>query len=85
MTKEELRKIEYIHLTEIKCMPIIPVSINTLFLYDDKIQKKGLFKMIEDYVRMTSKYQEDGSYLLDPLADFDAYLRTYSFRKKRMK
>ena len=79
---EEIRKIEYIHLTEIKCMPIIPVSINTLFLYDDKIQKKGLFKMIEDYVRMTSKYQEDGSYLLDPLADFDAYLRTYSFRKK---
>jgi hypothetical protein len=78
---EEIGKIKDIDLKVTSCMPIIPISINTLFLYDDKIKKIGLFKMIEDYVRMASKNQEDGSFLLDPLSDFDAYLRRYPFRK----
>ena len=53
---EELSKIEEINLTEMNCLPIIPVSINTLYLYDDIILKKGMFKMIEDYIRLSSKY-----------------------------
>ena len=53
---EELSKIEEINLTEMNCLPIIPVSINTLYLYDDIILKKGMFKMIEDHIRLSSKY-----------------------------
>jgi hypothetical protein len=78
---EELSKIEEINLTEMNCLPIIPVSINTLYLYDDIILKKGMFKMIEDYIRLSSKYHKDGKCQVDQLSDFDAYLHTFPFKK----
>lgn len=67
---------------DIACMPIIPVSINTLYLYDDKIKNKGLFKFINEYVSLCAKYQNDGSYAIEPISDFDAYLRRLPFNKK---
>jgi hypothetical protein len=79
---DEISKVKSINLTEICCMPIVPVSINTLFLYDDIIQKKGMFRMIEEYARLSSKYQNDGRYIVDSLSDFDAYLRKRPFRKE---
>ncbi|MBQ5446486.1 MAG: hypothetical protein IIT48_07470 [Lachnospiraceae bacterium] len=78
---EELSKIKEIDLAEINCLPIIPVSINTLYLYDDIILKKGMFKIIEDYIRLSSKCHKDGKYHVDQLSDFDAYLHTFPFKK----
>ena len=77
---EEISKIKEIDLTETHCMSIISISIHTLYLYDDKI-KKRLSRIIEDYIRLSSKYQKDGRYLVDPLANFYVYLRTKSIRK----
>lgn len=79
---EEIKKRKEIELKDIACMPIIPVSINTLYLYDDKIKNKGLFNFIDKYVSLCAKYQNDGSYAIEPISDFDAYLRRLPFNKK---
>ena len=79
---EEIKKRKEIELKDIACMPIIPVSINTLYLYDDKIKNKGLFRLIKKYVSSCAKYQNDGSYAIEPISDFDAYLRRLPFNKK---
>ena len=78
---EEISKMKEIDLTEISCMPIVPVSINTLFLYDDRIRKKGMYRMIEDYVRLSSKFQKDGYYIVEPSSNFDAYLCKSPYKK----
>jgi hypothetical protein len=79
---EEIKKRKEIELKDIACMPIIPVSINTLYLYDDKIRNKELFRLIDEYLILYAKDQNDGSYAIEPISDFDAYLRRLPFNKK---
>ncbi len=79
---EEIKKRKEIELKDVACMPIIPVSINTLYLYDDKIRNKELFRLIDEYLILYAKDQNDGSYAIKPISDFDAYLRRLPFNKK---
>lgn len=78
---EEIKKIKEINLSEMSCMPLIPISINTLYLYDDKIKKKGLHRMIDEYIQSSAKYRKDGTFKVDELSDFDGYLRMKPFQK----
>lgn len=81
---DEIRKNSDLDLTEIGCRPIVPVSINTLYRCGDKIKVKGLFRMIDNFILLAAKHNNDGSYLIDPFANFDDYLlRTSSFRKNK--
>jgi hypothetical protein len=63
-------------------MPVMVVSINTLYLYDDLLRKKGITNVIDSFVRDYAVFDErDGIYHLPITADFDAYLRRNSFKK----
>lgn len=80
---DEIHKFKEIDLSEINCKPIVPISINTLYLYDKKAKLKGLYRLIDDYIQLAAKYQSDGSYLVDPFSNFDEYLRMSPFRKDK--
>ena len=80
---DEIHKFKEIDLSEINCKPIVPISINTLYLYDKKAKLKGLYRLIDDYIQLAAKYQSDGSYLVDPFSNFDEYLRKSPFRKDK--
>lgn len=81
---DEIHKINDINLTEISCRPIVPVSIYTLYRCGDKMKVKGLFRLIDNFILLVGKHKNDGSYLIDPLANFDEHLlRTGSFRKDK--
>lgn len=63
-------------------MPIMVVSINTLYLYDDLLRKRGLTRVIDSFVREYTKYDaKTCQYEIPALADFDEYLRANTFNK----
>lgn len=79
---EEVEKKKELNLKDISCMPVMVVSINTLYLYDKLLQKRGLTNVIDSFVRNYAVYdKQDGIYHLPETADFDAYLRRNPFRK----
>ena len=64
------------------CDPIMAVSINSLYLYNDLIRKRGLTNIIDTFLGKNAKYDEStGKYKINELADFDDYLRTNPFNK----
>lgn len=79
---EELDKKKEIVLKECSIMPIMVVSINTLYLYDTLLVKKGLCNVIDAFVRDYARYDSTtGRYNIAALADFDAYLRRNAYKK----
>ena len=68
-------------LNDIAYRPVMAISINTLFLYDNLIRKRGLTNLIDAFLEKEATIDEYGNYKLLPLADFDAYLRKNSFNK----
>lgn len=79
---EEVAKENELNMEDISCMPVMVVSINTLYLYDDMLRKKGITNVIDSFVRDYAVNDErDGIYHLPITADFDAYLRRNSFKK----
>ena len=79
---EEIAKMPEMILTDMDCKPIIPVSINTLYLYDNLIHKKGLPNIIDLFIDRNATFDKlTGKYKINELADFDDYLRKYPFNK----
>lgn len=79
---EELDKKKDIVLKDCSIMPIMVVSINTLYLYDSLLAKRGLCNVIDAFVRDYAKYDSTtGRYNVAALADFDAYLRRNPYKK----
>ncbi len=63
-------------------MPVMVVSINTLYLYDKMLHKRGLTNVIDSFVMENAVYdKQTGMYRFQEVADFDGYLRSYPFRK----
>lgn len=58
------------------------VSINTLYLYDDLLWRRGLTKVIDAFTRDNMKYDDSGWYRISPIADFDEYLRNNTHNKR---
>lgn len=79
---EEIDKKQELQLTEIDCKPIMVVSINTLYLYDNLIHTKVLTNLIDTFLKRTAKFNEaTGKYEISALADFDGFLRENHFNK----
>ena len=72
-----------LELSDIACMPILAVSINTLYLHSDMIKQRGLDHLIAEFLKENSKQKTDGSYKLDEFADFDAFLNHFSYNKEK--
>lgn len=73
--REEIsKKPKLIHVT-CGCQPVMAVSINTLYLYDNLLRSRGLTNVIDEFVRMNSTTDKDGNTILFEDADFDNYLR----------
>lgn len=70
-----------LELNDIACRPIMAISINTLFLYNNLIRKRGLDNLIDTFLEKEIKIDKYGNYNLPFWADFDAYLRKNSFNK----
>ena len=70
-----------LELNDIACRPVMAISINTLFLYDNLIRKRGLDHLIDTFLEKEVKINICGNYELPPWANFDAYLRRNSFNK----
>ena len=68
-------------LNDIACRPIMAISINTLFLYNNLIRKRGLDNLIDTFLEKEIQIDKYGNYNLPFWADFDAYLRKNSFNK----
>ena len=65
-------------------MPVMVVSINTLYLYDEILRRKGLTNLIDSFVEDNAIYDSTtGRYNLNPTADFDAYLRRNPYNKSK--
>lgn len=78
---EELKKKKELELSE-AIMPIMVVSINTLYLYDDLLAKRGLCNVIDAFVKESAIYnKKSGMYHISAVADFDQYLRYNPFKK----
>ncbi len=69
-------------LAHISCQPVMAVSINTLFLYDGLIRKKGLTQIINQFVAKCSVVDTHETIRLVEDADFDGYLRMNTFKKE---
>ena len=79
---EEVEKKKDLDLKDISCMPVMVVSINTLYLYDELLLKKGLTNVIDSFLRDNAVYDDcTGEYNLIATADFDEYLRKNPFHK----
>ena len=79
---EEFEKKPEMILSEMACNPIMAVSINSLYIYNDLIRKRGLTNIIDTFLSKNAKYDEStGKYKINELADFDDYLRSYPFNK----
>ena len=79
---EEISKIPKMILSEMDCKPVMLVSINTLYLYDDFIRRKGLTHIIDLFLQENAQLDiKSGKYKLKDLADFDGYLRRNRFKK----
>ena len=70
-------------LTHISCLPVMAVSINTLFLYDALIRKRGLTRIINKFVAEYSLLDANGTIRLVEDANFDAYLRMNTLKLKK--
>lgn len=69
---EEVEKKKDLDLKDISCMPVMVVSINTLYLYDELLLKKGLTNVIDSFLRDNAVYDDcTGEYNLIATADFD--------------
>lgn len=80
---EEVKKEKELSMSDTSCMPIMVVSINTLYLYDKLLQKKGLTNVIDTFVaEYTKKDSLTGEYQISEVADFDEYLRNNPFNKR---
>ena len=78
---EELKKKKELVLSE-AFMPIMVVSINTLYLYDNLLAKRGLCNVIDSFVRENAVYDKNtGMYNISEVADFDQYLRYNPYKK----
>ena len=79
---EEVEKQKELDLRDISCRPVMVVSINTLYLYDKLLLKKGLTKVIDSFLKDNAVYDNcTGVYNLLETADFDEYLRKNPFHK----
>lgn len=78
---EQLAKKKHLEHISCGCQPVMAVSINTLYLYDNLIRNKGITRIIDEFVCTHSYKNEDGSITLFEDADFDDYLRRNPFRK----
>lgn len=79
---EEISKIPEMILSEMDCKPVMLVSINTFYLYDDFIRRKGLTHIIDLFLQENAQLDiKSGKYKLKDLADFDGYLRRNRFKK----
>lgn len=79
---EKIEEMPEIKLSEMACKPIMPISINTLYLYDNFIRKKGLPNIINTFLDKNAIFDEStGKYQIKELADFDGYLRQDPFNK----
>ena len=79
---EEVRKEKELSMADIDCSPIMVVSINTLFLYNNLLRKKGFVRYIDDFVKKyMSRNAKTGEYDIPVIADFDEYLRKNRFNK----
>lgn len=79
---EEIEKKSEMVLSDMVCKPIMAASINTLYLYDNLIVKKGLTSVIDDFLSQNAKFDEKtGKYELSKIADFDNFLRCNPFNK----
>ncbi len=76
--------VEKNELSDISCQPVMAVSINTLFLYDDLIKRKSLINMIDQFVSEYSVVDADGMIIVAEDADFDDYLRMNKFEKQNL-
>lgn len=80
---EELEKKKDLELSE-AIMPIMVVSINTLYLYDDLLARRGICNVIDSFVKENASYDAStGMYKVTALADFDFYLRQNRFKKSK--
>ena len=80
---EEVKKEKELSMSDIACMPIMVVSINTLYLQDKLLQKKGLTNVIDSFVAENAKQDSQTcEYRISPLADFDEYLRNNPYNKR---
>lgn len=68
-------------LKDVACRPVVAISINTLFLYDNLTKSRGLTNLIDSFLCKEAVMDEYGNYVLYPMADFDAYMRKYSYNK----
>jgi hypothetical protein len=74
-----------IKLSEISIMPVMAVSINTLFLYNEYLKKNGLNRIVNKYVKDYCHYDiKTGKYHIPVDANFDAYLRRMPYRKQNI-
>lgn len=78
---EEMQKKENAQQILQGCMPVIALSINTLYLYSDLIKRRGLSQIIDDFVTANASIDEAGNYTIKEEADFDTYLHRNKFRK----
>ena len=79
---EGVRKEKELSMADIDCSPIMVVSINTLFLYNKLIRKRGLVYLIDDFVnKYLSRNTKTGEYDIPAIADFDEYLRKNRYNK----
>ena len=78
---EQLAKKKHLEHISCGCQPVMAVSINTLYLYDNLIRNKGITSIIDEFVCTHSYKNEDGCITLFEDADFDDYLRRNPFRK----
>ena len=79
---EEISKRPKMVLSEMDCKPVMLLSINTLYLYNDLIRKKGFTRVIDAFLKDNAQFDSiSGKYELDDFADFDAYLRRNRFKK----
>ena len=80
---EEVKKEKELSMSDTACMPIMVVSINTLYLQDKLLQKRGLTNVIDSFVAENAKQDsKTGEYRISELADFDEYLRNNPYNKR---
>ena len=78
---EELKEKKELVVSE-AIMPIMVVSINTLYLYDSLLAKRGICNVIDAFVNESATYDKNtGTYKVSAVADFDQYLRCNPFKK----
>lgn len=79
---EELEKEQWGELLGKAIMPIMVLSINTLYLYDDLLRIRGLTNIIDSFVSENATYDKTTrKYSISAVADFDEYLRSNPYHK----